>query len=157
LRNPASFNGIVGFRPSIGRVAHTPEGSIDMNLGQQGPMARNVEDVRAAARRDVRRRPARSLLAAAHRRVVSRCGALGWRPKRVAWSADLGVTMADKEVAAITRKRGGTLRELGATVEEAHPDLSGLHRVLHHAAHLRLLHAQGRACCASTASCSSRE
>ena len=24
LRNPASFNGIVGFRPSIGRVAHTP-------------------------------------------------------------------------------------------------------------------------------------
>src|SRR5690242_8542913 len=44
LRNPASFNGIVGFRPSIGRVAHTPEGAVDMNLGQQGPMARNVED-----------------------------------------------------------------------------------------------------------------
>src|SRR3979409_2476281 len=26
LRNPASFNGIVGMRPSIGRVAHTPVG-----------------------------------------------------------------------------------------------------------------------------------
>ena len=27
LRNPASFCGIVGFRPSIGRVAHTPKGA----------------------------------------------------------------------------------------------------------------------------------
>ena len=27
LRNPASFCGIVGLRPSIGRVAHTPVGS----------------------------------------------------------------------------------------------------------------------------------
>src|SRR5439155_1079262 len=30
LRNPASFNGIVGFRPSIGRVAHSVKGSVDM-------------------------------------------------------------------------------------------------------------------------------
>ena len=33
------------FSSSIGRVAHTPKGSVDMNLSQQGPMARNVEDV----------------------------------------------------------------------------------------------------------------
>src|SRR5262245_60158281 len=45
LRNPASFNGIVGFRPSMGRVAHTPDGAVDHNLSQNGPMARNVEDV----------------------------------------------------------------------------------------------------------------
>ena len=45
LRNPASFNGVVGFRPSVGRVAHTPDGAVDRNLSQQGPMARNVEDV----------------------------------------------------------------------------------------------------------------
>src|SRR5438477_410079 len=45
LRNPASFNGIVGLRPSIGRVARSVKGTIDMNLSQQGPMARNVEDV----------------------------------------------------------------------------------------------------------------
>src|SRR6266567_226014 len=35
LRNPASFNGVVGFRPSIGRVAHTPGAQIDGNLSQQ--------------------------------------------------------------------------------------------------------------------------
>src|SRR5207245_2743758 len=45
LRNPASFCGIVGLRPSIGRVAHTPKAAIDRNLGVQGPMARNVEDL----------------------------------------------------------------------------------------------------------------
>src|SRR5262245_16252050 len=33
LRNPASFCGIVGLRPSIGRVAHTPEASLDRTLG----------------------------------------------------------------------------------------------------------------------------
>ncbi|HLJ21739.1 MAG TPA: amidase family protein, partial [Stellaceae bacterium] len=45
LRNPASFCGVVGMRPSIGRVAHTPAAKIDRNLGVQGPMARNVEDL----------------------------------------------------------------------------------------------------------------
>ena len=45
LRNPASFCGVVGLRPSIGRVAHTPSAKIDRNLTVHGPMARNVEDV----------------------------------------------------------------------------------------------------------------
>src|SRR5919108_4872 len=45
LRNPASFCGIVGLRPSIGRVAHTPGAQVDGTLGVQGPMARNVEDL----------------------------------------------------------------------------------------------------------------
>src|ERR1700692_4429890 len=35
LRNPASFCGIVGMRPSIGRVAHTPEFQIDRTLSVQ--------------------------------------------------------------------------------------------------------------------------
>jgi amidase len=50
-----------------------------------------------------------------------------WRPKRVAYSRDLGCTMTDNEVAAITRKAAERFRELGATVEEAHPDFTGLH------------------------------
>jgi amidase len=129
LRNPASFNGIVGLRPSIGRVAHTPDGAIDMNLGQQGPMARNVEDcallLDAMSGEDARDplslpRDGTSYLAAARGR---------WRGKRVAWSADLGVTHTDGEVAAITRKAAERFSELGATVEEAHPDFSGLHEV----------------------------
>jgi len=127
LRNPASFNGIVGFRPSIGRVAHSPDGSVDRNLGQNGPMARNVEDtallldaMTGESPRDPLSLPrtGESYLAAARS---------DWRPKRVAWSADLGITMVDKEVEAITRKAAERFRDLGAVVEEAHPDFSGTH------------------------------
>ncbi len=46
LRNPASFCGIVGMRPSIGRVAHTPKLRRSIAISAcQGPMARNVEDL----------------------------------------------------------------------------------------------------------------
>src|SRR4051795_9701101 len=45
LRNPASFCGIVGMRPSIGRVARTPSAKIDRTLSANGPMARTVEDL----------------------------------------------------------------------------------------------------------------
>jgi amidase len=44
LRNPASFCGIVGLRPTPGRVAHTPGLKVDNRLSVEGPMARNVED-----------------------------------------------------------------------------------------------------------------
>jgi amidase len=126
LRNPASFNGVVGLRPSIGRVAHTPEGSVDMNLGQQGPMARNVEDcaflldvMSGEDPRDPFSLPrVGSFLDAARS---------NWRPKRVAYSRDLGCTMTDNEVAEITRKAADRFKELGVVVEEAHPDFSGLH------------------------------
>jgi amidase len=127
LRNPASFNGVVGMRPSVGRVARTSYGAIDQNLSQQGPMARNVEDVGllldAMVGEDPRDplslpRTGESYLAAARS---------GWKPKRVAWSVDLGITHVDPEVAAITAKAAQGFSELGARVEEAHPDFSGLH------------------------------
>ena len=45
LRNPASFCGIVGLRPSPGRVATQPGYPMDRLLSVQGPMARTVADV----------------------------------------------------------------------------------------------------------------
>ncbi|MGL4438505.1 MAG: amidase, partial [Bosea sp. (in: a-proteobacteria)] len=45
LRNPASFNGIVGMRPSPGRVATDPGQEITGRFGVEGPMARTVEDL----------------------------------------------------------------------------------------------------------------
>ena len=45
LRNPASFCGVTGLRPSPGRVAASVYGKIDGTLGVEGPMARNVEDL----------------------------------------------------------------------------------------------------------------
>ncbi|AXH95428.1 amidase [Ornithinimicrobium avium] len=45
LRTPASFNNVVGMRPSNGRVPHTPPGNAWAWLAQKGFMGRTVGDV----------------------------------------------------------------------------------------------------------------
>jgi amidase len=50
-----------------------------------------------------------------------------WRPRRVAYSPDLGITPVDPEVAAITRAAAERLTAEGIAVEEAHPDLGEAH------------------------------
>jgi amidase len=55
----------------------------------------------------------------------------GKRPKRIAYSQDLGITPVDPEVARITRKAAERFAEVGAIVEEAHPDLHEAHECFH--------------------------
>ncbi len=131
LRNPASFCGIVGLRPSIGRVAHTPVAKIDRNLGVQGPMARNVEDVALLLDAMSGEHPADPLSLPALPTSFLSAARSGRKPKRVAYSPDLGITPVDPEVAAITRKAALRFAELGAVVEEAHPDLREAHECFH--------------------------
>src|SRR6476659_3964263 len=127
LRNPASFCGIVGLRPSIGRVAHTPAAAVDRNLGVQGPMARNVEDLALLLDAMSGEHPADPLSLPALPASFLSAARSGKRPKRIAFSPDLGITPVDPEVAAITRKAASRLAEAGAIVEEAHPDLREAH------------------------------
>src|SRR6202051_1089482 len=131
LRNPASFCGIVGLRPSIGRVAHTPKFKIDRNLGVQGPMARNVEDLALLLDAMCGEHPADPLSLPALPMSYLAAARSGKRPKRVAYSPDLGITPVDPEVAAITRKAASRFAEAGAIVEEAHPDLREAHECFH--------------------------
>src|SRR3954451_2891040 len=131
LRRPAGVCGVVGMRPSIGRVAHTPKAAIDRNLGVVGPMARNVEDLALlldamsgdyAADPLSLPTPLTSFLSAAQS---------GSKPKRIAYSPDLGITPVDPEVEAITRKAAERFAEAGAVVEEAHPDWREAHECFH--------------------------
>jgi amidase len=131
LRNPASFCGIVGLRPSIGRVAHTPVAKIDRNLGVQGPMARNVEDLALLLDAMSGEHAADPLSLPALPDSFLSAARSGQRPKRVAYSPDLGITPVDAEVAAVTRKAAMRLAEAGAIVEEAHPDLREAHECFH--------------------------
>src|SRR6185437_3240921 len=131
LRNPASFCGIVGMRPSIGRVAHTPIFKIDRNLGVQGPMARNVEDVALLLDAMSGEELADPLSLPSLPGSFRAAARSGKGPKRVAYSPDLGITPVDPEVAAITRKAAARFAEAGAIVEETHPDLSEAHECFH--------------------------
>src|SRR6476659_4131647 len=124
LRNPASFCGIVGLRPSIGRVAHTPAAAIDRNLGVQGPMARNVEALALLLDAMSGEHPADPLSLPALPASFLSAARSGKRPKRIAYSPDLGITPVDPEVAAVTARAARRFAEAGAIVEEAHPDLS---------------------------------
>ncbi len=129
LRNPASFCSIVGLRPSQGRIASDPGETAFNRLSMEGPMARNVND--AAMLLDVMagydRRdpmslddPVESFEEAAISENV---------PPRIAFSPDLGVTPVDPEVAEICERAALRFEELGARVEKAHPDFSGLQDV----------------------------
>src|SRR5665213_213506 len=131
LRNPASFCGVVGMRPSIGRVAHTPVAKIDRNLGVQGPMARNVEDLALFLDAMSGEHPADPLSLPSLPNSFMSAARSGTRPRRVAYSPDLGITPVDPEVAAITRNAAARFAEAGAMVEEAHPDLSEAHECFH--------------------------
>ncbi len=131
LRNPASFCGVVGMRPSIGRVARTPIAAIDRNLGVQGPMARNVEDLALLLDAMSGEHPADPLSLPALPASFLSAARSGKGPKRIAYSPDLGITPVDPEVAAITRKAAARFAEAGAIVEEAHPDLSEAHECFH--------------------------
>jgi amidase len=131
LRNPASFCGIVGMRPSIGRVAHTPKFKIDRNLTVQGPMARNVEDLALLLDAMSGEHPADPLSLPSPSASFLSASRSGNKPKRIAYSPDLGITPVDPEVAAITRKAAQRFAEAGAIVEEAHPDLREAHECFH--------------------------
>ena len=131
LRNPASFCGIVGLRPSIGRVAHTPHFKIDRNLGVQGPMARNVEDLALLLDAMSGEESADPLSLPKLPNSFLSAVRSGSKPKRIAYSPDLGITPVDPEVAAITRKAAQRFSELGVIVEEAHPDLREAHECFH--------------------------
>jgi amidase len=131
LRNPASFCGIVGMRPSIGRVAHSPAAKIDRNLGVHGPMARNVEDLALLLDAMSGEHPADPLSLPVLPTSFLSAARSGKKPKRIAYSPDLGITPVDPEVAAITRKAASRFAEAGAIVEEAHPDLREAHECFH--------------------------
>ena len=131
LRNPASFCGVVGMRPSIGRVAHTPIAKIDRNLGVQGPMARNVEDLALLLDAMSGEHPADPLSLPLLPASFLSATRSGKRPKRIAYSPDLGITPVDSEIAAITRKAAERFAETGAIVEDAHPDLREAHQCFH--------------------------
>ena len=127
LRNPASFCGVVGMRPSIGRVAKTPDQLVDGTLSVEGPMARTVEDLALLFDAMLGEHPGDPLSLPAPASSFQAAVASGWRPRRVAYSADLGITPVDPEVAAITRAAAAKLAAAGIPVEEEHPDLSEAH------------------------------
>ena len=124
LRNPASFCGVVGMRPSPGRVPIWPAANAWSTLSVDGPMARSVADVAlllsAIAGPDSRSPIALvdpgSRFAAPLDRDV--------RGIRVAWFGDLGGMPIDPRVRDSVNSQRAVFESLGCSVEEAEPDFA---------------------------------
>ena len=123
LRNPASFCGVVGMRPSPGRVAASPGNKIDSTLGIEGPMARNVEDLALLFDAMVGQETVDPISLPSDGTSYLRAARSGQKPKRIAISRDLGITPVDPEVADIVMAAARKFESMGVIVEEAHPDL----------------------------------
>ena len=124
LRNPASFCGVVGLRPSLGRVPEWPQPNLWETTSVGGPLARNVGDLALLL----------SVLAGPDRRSPLALGDPGTafappltgtlRGLRVAWSLDLGGAFeVDREVAGVIEEAGRLMARNGARTFGAWPEL----------------------------------
>jgi amidase len=112
-------------------VAQTPVAAIDRTLSVHGPMARTVEDLALMLDAMSGEYPADPLSLPAPRVPFREALRSVAKPRRIAYSPDLGITPVDPEVAAITRAAADKLSDAGFIVEEAHPDLSEAHECFH--------------------------
>jgi amidase len=123
LRCPASFNNVVGLRPSVGRVPDVPALGGWGNLSVCGPMARTVEDV--ALYLSVMAGPSpRDPLSISEDGARFRAPlARDFKGTRIAWSSDIGGLPVDKRVTRALDAQRQVFEQLGCSVEEACPDL----------------------------------
>ena len=125
LRNPASFCGVVGLRPSPGRVPVWPDEAPWFPIPVMGPMARTAADaalmLSAIAGPDPRAPLSLPEPGESFRRPLER----HFRGTRVAWCADFAGLPFDPRVPAALAPARGRLEEIGCVVEEDAPDMSG--------------------------------
>jgi len=125
LRNPASFCGIVGLRPSPGRVPTWPARLGWSPLSVDGPMARTVADVAlflsAIAGPDPRSPIALGESGSCFAGPLDR----DFKGVRVAWWKDLGGVPFDPAVTQVVNDQRARFESLGCIVDEAEPDFAG--------------------------------
>ncbi|MGI9030101.1 MAG: amidase family protein [Ilumatobacteraceae bacterium] len=120
LRNPAAWNNVVGFRPTVRVVPFVGPGNAWMPISAHGPMGRTVDDVAlllgvlsAPDGRDPMHRPI----------DLPRNLRPPERPLRVAWSRDLGVPVERTQLDVLAGTRQ-TMIDLGWNVVDDEPTLA---------------------------------
>src|SRR5262245_43707909 len=121
IRIPASFNGVVGFKPPYGRVAQEPPFNYD-TFCHVGPMARTVADC-AAFQNAVSGPHPRDHVSLRPQLVLPDVFA-PIDGMRIALTCDFGSWVVDPEVRANTLATAKALRSAGAIVEEIDLELS---------------------------------
>ena len=131
LRNPAAFNGIVGFRPSPGLVP-SEKRPIGWNpLPVLGPMARTVPDLCLLLSSMIGDDAADPLATTIHGRTIrrpedfARPATIDLASLKVAITPDFGFAPTEKHIRKVFADKVGAFSSLFAVTEEATPDCSG--------------------------------
>jgi Asp-tRNA(Asn)/Glu-tRNA(Gln) amidotransferase A subunit family amidase len=141
IRIPASFCGVVGLKPSQGRIPRYPSLNAWNTLSFNGPITRTVAD--AALMLQVMAGPddrdPLSLPNTGEDFCTAAQGNLSLAGLRVAWTPDLGLAPVEPVVQEICAGATQVFADLGCQVEAGTPDFHGAHElfaVLN--AHLRM-------------------
>lgn len=134
IRYPSAFCSVVGLRPSPGRVAHGPRNLCFSTFNVDGPIARNVADAALMLDAMAGEHPDDPIslpVPSKHYQDVVTEALAERRPLKVAWSPDLGVAPLDPEVRDICTRAVRAFEQVGATVDEACPDLHDANAVFY--------------------------
>jgi amidase len=119
LRNPASFNNVVGFRPSVGLVPAAPVMLPFLGFSVKGPIARSVDDVAflmsviaGPDRRDPGSYPSEPS-------TFMQALARDFKGATIAWCPDLGGLPLDPQVRDVINRQRTVLEDLGCVIENA--------------------------------------
>lgn len=117
VRIPASFCGIVGLKPSLGRIPMTILPSVFDDISHFGPLARTVDD--AVAFLQATAGPSdEDILSLPLTFELERTRSENLKGKRFALSIDLGFYAVEPQVEAAIRRATDALAGAGAVVEE---------------------------------------
>ncbi len=135
LRNPAAFNGIVGFRPSPGLVPSDKRPLGWNPLSVLGPMARTVPDLCLLLSTMVSDDACDPLATTIHGTVVRRPedfavpAEIDLASLRVAVTPDFGFSPTEKHIREVLAEKVGFFAHLFAGVDGATPDCTGTDEV----------------------------
>ena len=123
LRNPAGWNGVFGFRTSIGRIPTDARDSWLPSMGVVGPMARNVTDLAMLLSVQAGFDARAPLSLEGDGSMYQRRLEQDLKGRRIAWGGDFGGhTPCEPGVLDVCRTATRTFESLGSAVEEAIPE-----------------------------------
>ena len=129
LRTPASFCGVVGFRPSPGVVPYVDRPASLAPFSVNGPMGRTVADAHLLLRAQMGRDQRDPFSSDDNLRVPETLTGADLGSLRVAVSPDLGCAPIDRAIADVFRARVSTFRNAFREVQERAPDFGPVHDV----------------------------
>jgi len=127
LRNPASFNNVVGLRPSIGVVPQGPNNVPFQTLSVSGPIARSVVDCGLLLDGMSGFDPIDPFSFEAEFGSYLKAAQAPKKLGLIGFSMDLGLGPVDPDVKKIMLGSIEKIIKMGVDVVDKHPDMSGSH------------------------------